>query len=970
MDAANTLLHAAAAALNPTLLQCALDAGADAQCTSCRRGLDRTALMLAIMHGGDHEATLGLVGRLLTTGTPSGINYQAATGMSALMMAAHLAMPTVVRTLIKAGANVEAECMQGETAWHKAQAGSVESQASRATIVCMLEAAGAVGHRAHGGIPMPRAVNCDAARFAAQYRSSMACILPGLVSHWPACHTADRWRSRADVIELLGGTTHQLSVQVSADNHIFPAVYSRKVDTVRMSAAEVTDATLFPSPIADAERGVDAERPRLSSGGAPAPAEAVRKIYCKISVPPQLEVGGLPLSLPESVFGIQPTQGPTTGGGTTFWMGSAGAVTPLHFDHCRHTVICQIAGRNRVTVAPPSSNAYVYPHSAASGAVRTSRVNLWAWSRGDPAECARHPEFGHAVQYECILSAGDVMYIPPACALSWPSNACQLTVHVNRRREAPRTHASHTPHVPLRAGWRHVEALEGNVSVLLPFDMTRAEQDALPRPWTLPDWGSLPDATAAIAAEAARAAEAAAASRASAAWLALHLLVHASSPSREAAPPCSSDGWGEHDGAARRDGLGCLRESFPLDDAQIASFRRDRHLRVAGMLPAAVLVEVRSRLIALASRATGGQNASMPSAPSPQPGDGAPQEAFDSWWASISEPAVHSWHMQQMWATDPVVRALVLSPRVGDVVCKLLGCDAVRLYHDNALSRAPGSKPTRWHCDDGPAGYMILGSPQVVTPTLTLTPALTLTPTLTLTLTPKVCHQQVVTVWVPLQRTTPTMGSLIFSERMPSHPQSKVDPQRPCPDAWDVERGGARGLSEQSDEYDAIVSSLFEEDGCVPSVATYELGDVSIHLTSCFHRTGPNMAGTPRMILAATFYADGVAARTDVDVSTMTQGQRNDWKKFAPGVAPGEPVMTWLNPLLPHAAPAPPRAAPPHAPPSIVYLHGLVDAALLAAVHDTLHSSPTEPVQSGKFYARYCERSAGDRTARSSEAHC
>ena len=47
-----------------------------------------------------------------------------------------------------------------------------------------------------------------------------------------------------------------------------------------------------------------------------------------------------------------------------------------------------------------------------------------------------------------------------------------------------------------------------------------------------------------------------------------------------------------------------------------------------------------------------------------------------------------------------------------------------------------------------------------------------------------------------------------------------------------------------------------------------------------------------------------VTARTDVDVSTVTPGISNDWKKFAPGIAPGEPVATRLNPLLPHAAPA------------------------------------------------------------------
>ena len=77
------------------------------------------------------------------------------------------------------------------------------------------------------------------------------------------------------------------------------------------------------------------------------------------------------------------------------------------------------------------------------------------------------------------------------------------------------------------------------------------------------------------------------ASRASTVWLALHSLVRASTASREAPPPCGS----EHDGEARRHGLERLQESYPLDDAQVASFRRDRHLRVAGMLPAALLVE-------------------------------------------------------------------------------------------------------------------------------------------------------------------------------------------------------------------------------------------------------------------------------------------------------------------------------------------------------------------------------------------
>ena len=132
-------------------------------------------------------------------------------------------------------------------------------------------------------------------------------------------------------------------------------------------------------------------------------------------------------------------------------MGSRGVVTPMHFDHC-HTVIAQVHGRKRVTVCPPRDSEHMYPFSVADGAPRTSRVDLWAWNKGDGAERARFPDVARATQYECELAPGDVVYIPPA----W---------------------------------WHHVEALDGNVSVLLPFDMTAAEQQELPRPWTTAEWG-------------------------------------------------------------------------------------------------------------------------------------------------------------------------------------------------------------------------------------------------------------------------------------------------------------------------------------------------------------------------------------------------------------------------------------------------------------------------------------------------
>ena len=41
------------------------------------------------------------------------------------------------------------------------------------------------------------------------------------------------------------------------------------------------------------------------------------------------------------------------------------------------------------------------------------------------------------------------------------------------------------------------------------------------------------------------------------------------------------------------------------------------------------------------------------------------------------------------------------------------GC--LNRYHDNTLSRCPGSQRTKWHCDDGPDKHMAMATPNVRT---------------------------------------------------------------------------------------------------------------------------------------------------------------------------------------------------------------------------------------------------------------
>ena len=83
----NLTLRGAAAALDPRMLACALRAGADPATAS---DLDRTALMLACMSGGDDAATLAIVETLLATGRSCVEHRTQRTGMTALMLASQV----------------------------------------------------------------------------------------------------------------------------------------------------------------------------------------------------------------------------------------------------------------------------------------------------------------------------------------------------------------------------------------------------------------------------------------------------------------------------------------------------------------------------------------------------------------------------------------------------------------------------------------------------------------------------------------------------------------------------------------------------------------------------------------------------------------------------------------------------------------------------------------------------------------
>ena len=92
--------------------------------------------------------------------------------------------------------------------------------------------------------------------------------------------------------------------------------------------------------------------------------------------------------------------------------------------------------------------------------------------------------------------------------------------------------------------------------------------------------------------------------------------------------------------------------------------------------------------------------------------------------------------------------------------------------------------------------------------------------------------------------------------------------------------------------YDRRVSARLSDHRIEVDSSPFELGEVSFHHNLSFHTTGPNRTTTPRMVLATTYFEDGARV---IDAPHMVNG---DWRRFMPGVEPGQVINTPLNPVL------------------------------------------------------------------------
>jgi ectoine hydroxylase-related dioxygenase (phytanoyl-CoA dioxygenase family) len=197
--------------------------------------------------------------------------------------------------------------------------------------------------------------------------------------------------------------------------------------------------------------------------------------------------------------------------------------------------------------------------------------------------------------------------------------------------------------------------------------------------------------------------------------------------------------------------------------------------------------------------------------------------------------------MFNLWTHDERVRAFVWSRRFAKVAADLMGVDAVRLYHDQALFKEAGGGLTPWHQDHF---YWPLDTPHTIT------------------------------MWMPLIEIAEDMGPMRFASG--SH------------------RLGNLGDFAIGDASEEAFSRLVEEHGLpVTSYNSFQPGDATFHDGWTLHSAPPNRTSVMREVMTVIYYVDGTR------VGPLDHPSRQlDAAIWLNGAQAGQPAAGPLNPVL------------------------------------------------------------------------
>jgi ectoine hydroxylase-related dioxygenase (phytanoyl-CoA dioxygenase family) len=262
-----------------------------------------------------------------------------------------------------------------------------------------------------------------------------------------------------------------------------------------------------------------------------------------------------------------------------------------------------------------------------------------------------------------------------------------------------------------------------------------------------------------------------------------------------------------------------LKSTYRLSAETCARYRRDGHVMLRGVCSGDEAAAYREPIVAAAARFNRERR---------------PLNERDTFGKAFLQTL-------NLWRKDEDVARFTLARRFARVAAELMGVDAVRIYHDQALFKEVSGGYTPWHQDQY---YFPIDTPHTVT------------------------------MWMPIVDISEDMGSLDFVSA--SHREGYMAK---------VETGDVG-----NDYYEPIIAKRKLP---IAKSGAMVAGDATFHAGWTLHRAGPNTSDRVREVMTVIYFADG-ARVTECDHVHREQ----DLKAWLPGQKPGELAGTHINPVV------------------------------------------------------------------------
>ncbi len=266
-----------------------------------------------------------------------------------------------------------------------------------------------------------------------------------------------------------------------------------------------------------------------------------------------------------------------------------------------------------------------------------------------------------------------------------------------------------------------------------------------------------------------------------------------------------------------------LSPEYGVTRSQQAEYRANGHILLEGVCPTQAVAHYRESITAAVERLNP---------------ESRPMEYRDTYGKAFLQT-------MNLWVDEGAVKDFVFARRFAKIAADLMGVDAVRLYHDQALYKEPGGGHTPWHQDQY---YWPLSTAHTIT------------------------------LWMPLVDITVDMGIMSFASG--SQGEGYL---------------AALSISDESEEH--FRAFVKEQGYAISKPRPMRAGDATFHNGWVLHNAPGNVTGAMREVMTIIYFADGTRV-----CEPNNPGRENDLRTWLPGCSPGDLAASPLNPVL-YAAP-------------------------------------------------------------------